>query len=218
MASHTYMLCPSCPNCGICLYLGVIFCHLLWPLLQCSHTQFFVLVVCLQVEQCKTHLTLCIAAQNELEYLKGRGSLDPCLPGKGTLIEPQGTYLMPHQHRAELCSSQQHAAKVSATLQRPASSGILPACSEAIWQRCWASASDAKLRVGAVWGASQVSLLVFLFGFGGFLAIWGGLWEPSGPSDPGNTILFGLLNPEGQQVRCLGAVPSRVHFKAQHRI
>jgi hypothetical protein len=109
---------------------------------------------------------------------------------------------MPHQHRVELCSSQQHAAKVSATLQRPASSDTLSACSEAIWQRCWASASDAKLRVGAVWGASQVSLLVFLFGFGGFLAIWGGLWVPSGPSDPGNTILFGLLDSQGQQVRC----------------
>ena len=73
-------------------------------------------------------------------------------------------------------------------------------CSEAIWQRCWASASDAKLRVGAVWGAAQVSLLVFVFGFGGFLAIWGGLWVPSGPDDPGNTILFSLLKSQGQQV------------------
>lgn len=109
---------------------------------------------------------------------------------------------MPHQHSLALCSSQQHAAKVSAILQRPALSETLPACSEAIWQRCWASASDAKLRVGAVWGAGQVSLLVFLFGFGGFLALWGGLWVPSGPSDPGNTILFGLLTSEGQQVRC----------------
>ncbi len=73
-------------------------------------------------------------------------------------------------------------------------------CSEAIWQRCWASASDAKLRVGAVWGAAQVSLIVFVFGFGGFLAVWGGLWVPSGPDDPGNTILFALLNSQGQQV------------------
>ena len=73
--------------------------------------------------------------------------------------------------------------------------------SEAIWQRCWASASDAKLRVGAVWGAAQVSLIVFVFGFGGFLAVWGGLWVPSGPDDPGNTILFSLLNSQGQQVR-----------------
>ena len=50
--------------------------------------------------------------------------------------------------------------------------------------------------------SSEVSLLVFLFGFGGFLSIWGGLWVPSGPSDPGNTILFGLLSSKGQQVRC----------------
>ncbi len=74
------------------------------------------------------------------------------------------------------------------------------ACSEAIWQRCWASASDAKLRVGAVWGAAQVTVLVFIFGFGGLLAVWSGLWQPSGPDDPGNTILFALLNSQGQQV------------------
>ena len=47
----------------------------------------------------------------------------------------------------------------------------------------------------------QVTLLVFLFGFGGFLAVWSGLWQPSGPNDPGNTILFGLLNSQGQQAR-----------------
>ncbi len=73
-------------------------------------------------------------------------------------------------------------------------------CSEAIWQRCWASASDAKLRVGAIWGALQVTVVVFIFGFGGFLAVWSGLWQPSGPDDPGNTILFALLNAKGQQV------------------
>ena len=50
--------------------------------------------------------------------------------------------------------------------------------------------------------SSEVSLC----GFGGFLAFWGGLWVPSGPNDPGSTILFGLLSSEGQQVRCSGAV------------
>jgi hypothetical protein len=34
--------------------------------------------------------------------------------------------------------------------------GGVHTCSEAIWQRCWASASDAKLRLGALWGAAQV--------------------------------------------------------------
>ncbi|KAK9917023.1 hypothetical protein WJX75_000095 [Coccomyxa subellipsoidea] len=72
--------------------------------------------------------------------------------------------------------------------------------SEAIWQRCWASASDAKLRIGAIWGAAQVTVIVFIFGFGGFLAVWSGLWQPSGPDDPGNTILFALLNAQGQQI------------------
>ena len=62
--------------------------------------------------------------------------------------------------------------------------------------------------MGAVWGAAQVSLIVFVFGFGGFLAVWGGLWVPSGPDDPGNTILFALLNSQGQQV-CDTKTPSR---------
>ncbi len=89
---------------------------------------------------------------------------------------------------------------LSCTAHHGKPKALTVSCSEAIWQRCWASASDAKLRVGAVWGAAQVSLIVFVFGFGGFLAVWGGLFVPSGPDDPGNTILFALLNSQGQQV------------------
>ena len=50
-----------------------------------------------------------------------------------------------------------------------------------------------------LWGA-QVTVVVFIFGFGGFLAAWSGLYVPSGPDDPGNTILFSLLNSQGRQV------------------
>ena len=35
---------------------------------------------------------------------------------------------------------------------------------------------------------------MFLFGFGGLLAAWSGLFVPSGPDDYGNTILFSLLD------------------------
>ena len=41
----------------------------------------------------------------------------------------------------------------------------------------------------------------------GFLAVWGGLWVPSGPDDPGNTILDLLLDSQGQQVRLLSPKP-----------
>jgi hypothetical protein len=57
----------------------------------------------------------------------------------------------------------------------------------------------------------QVTLLVFLFGFGGFLAVWSGLWQPSGPDDPGNTILFALLNSRGQQVRAPNCLHACMH-------
>jgi hypothetical protein len=66
--------------------------------------------------------------------------------------------------------------------------------------------------------SSKVSVLVFLFGFWGFLAMWGALYVPSGPSDPGDTSLFGLLNPEGQQVKCSGAAPGRYPYKPEYRI
>lgn len=51
-----------------------------------------------------------------------------------------------------------------------------------------------QLRLGALIGSIAVSCVVFLFGFGGVLAAWSGLFEPSGPDDYGNTILFSLLD------------------------
>ena len=51
-----------------------------------------------------------------------------------------------------------------------------------------------ELRLGALIGSTVVMCVVFLFGFGGVLATWSGLFVPSGPNDYGNTILFSLLD------------------------
>jgi hypothetical protein len=45
---------------------------------------------------------------------------------------------------------------------------------EAFWQRVWASADTRTLHGGAVIGYTAVVLLIFLSGFGGWLAFAGG--------------------------------------------
>eukprot|EP00887_Chlorella_sp_A99_P003633 scaffold7.g3633.t1 len=47
---------------------------------------------------------------------------------------------------------------------------------EAIWQRAWASSSNRALRVGAALGCTGVTVIVFLSGFAGVLAVWGGVF------------------------------------------
>ncbi|KAK9811347.1 hypothetical protein WJX72_002216 [[Myrmecia] bisecta] len=66
--------------------------------------------------------------------------------------------------------------------------------SEAMWQRCWASKTDRKLIIGATGGFFVTTVVVFLYGFGGFLAAWSGLFVPVDANDYGNTILFSLLD------------------------
>eukprot|EP01134_Creolimax_fragrantissima_P008372 CFRG8372T1 len=46
--------------------------------------------------------------------------------------------------------------------------------SEAMWQRVWASESKSSLYFGAAVASVAISLVTFLFGFGGFLAAWAG--------------------------------------------
>lgn len=46
--------------------------------------------------------------------------------------------------------------------------------SEAVWQRVWASEDNATLRRAAWLGGASVTLVVFFFGFVGFLALWSG--------------------------------------------
>lgn len=65
--------------------------------------------------------------------------------------------------------------------------------SEAMWQRCWAGKDNRSLQLGALFGTLAVIVVVFLFAFGGFLALWGNVWQPSGPDDYGNLLLFSLL-------------------------
>lgn len=64
--------------------------------------------------------------------------------------------------------------------------------SEAVWQRCWASESRKTLLWGSLLGAIAITFVVGLLGFGGILAVWGGLWVPG--VDPVNIVLFKLLN------------------------
>mmetsp|Transcript_1562 Transcript_1562/g.4619 ORF Transcript_1562/g.4619 Transcript_1562/m.4619 type:complete len:552 (+) Transcript_1562:384-2039(+) len=66
--------------------------------------------------------------------------------------------------------------------------------SEAMWQRCWATSTKKNLHIGGALGWFAITSCVFLFGFGGILAAWSGLFVPSGPDDYGNTILFSLLD------------------------
>jgi Na+/proline symporter len=47
--------------------------------------------------------------------------------------------------------------------------------SEAMWQRCWASKDRRTLYLSAALGCVLTSSVVFLFGFGGFLAAWANL-------------------------------------------
>ncbi|KAG0196168.1 hypothetical protein BGX28_010497 [Mortierella sp. GBA30] len=62
--------------------------------------------------------------------------------------------------------------------------------SEGPWQRIWASADENALKRGSLWGAIGLVIVCFLYGFGGFLAMWAGF--PI--SDPfGTTGFFDLL-------------------------
>ncbi|KAF9199679.1 hypothetical protein BGZ49_010180 [Haplosporangium sp. Z 27] len=62
--------------------------------------------------------------------------------------------------------------------------------SEGPWQRIWASADERALKRGSIWGSLALIVVCFLYGFGGFLAMWAGF--PL--SDPyGSTGFFDLL-------------------------
>jgi hypothetical protein len=50
--------------------------------------------------------------------------------------------------------------------------------SEAMWQRVWASHDRRALFGGAAIGSSAIVVLVFLSGFGGWLALAGGMATP----------------------------------------
>ncbi len=46
--------------------------------------------------------------------------------------------------------------------------------SEAMWQKVWASENRAAVIFGGAVGGFLTTIAVFLFGFGGWLAAWGG--------------------------------------------
>jgi hypothetical protein len=59
--------------------------------------------------------------------------------------------------------------------------------SDAFWQRVWSSENDKALRNGSICGAILTTLVIFAFGFFGFLASWAGY-----VSDP-STAFFEIL-------------------------
>jgi solute:Na+ symporter, SSS family len=63
----------------------------------------------------------------------------------------------------------------SAILTMPVSLMAATVFSEAMWQRCWASSTPRALYTGASIATVGVIVVVFGFGFLGFLAVWGGL-------------------------------------------
>lgn len=62
----------------------------------------------------------------------------------------------------------------SSLFTMPASLLTSTLCSEAIWQRVWASESDRALRRASWLAFAAVSTVVFFFGFTGFMALWMG--------------------------------------------
>jgi hypothetical protein len=60
-----------------------------------------------------------------------------------------------------------------------------------MWQKVWASSSRRAVVLGGAGGAFLIMAAVFLFGFGGWLAAWGGLinWDTTDP----NLFLFQIF-------------------------
>ncbi|KAF9580260.1 hypothetical protein BGW38_003165 [Lunasporangiospora selenospora] len=63
--------------------------------------------------------------------------------------------------------------------------------SEGPWQRIWASADEKALRKGSILGSIGLVVVCFLYGFGGFLAIWAGFPLSD---EFGSTAFFDLLS------------------------
>ena len=70
-----------------------------------------------------------------------------------------------------------------------ASTGIF---NDAYWQRVWSSENDKALKTGAVSAFLMVTLVVFTFGFGGFLASWAGYVTTT------DTAFFSILKIKGE--------------------
>ncbi|KAF9437242.1 hypothetical protein BGZ76_001531 [Entomortierella beljakovae] len=78
----------------------------------------------------------------------------------------------------------------AATIAMPISMTCATIFSEGPWQRIWASADEKALKQGSLLGALGLVIACFLFGFGGFLAIWAGY---PASSEDGSTAFFDLL-------------------------
>lgn len=76
--------------------------------------------------------------------------------------------------------------------------------SDAVWQRVWSAKDDRALMVGSFVATAMVSIVTFLFGFGGFIASWAGLVKSP------NTAFFELIaigkDAHGNSIYPLGMV------------
>ncbi|KAF8931651.1 hypothetical protein EDD21DRAFT_341228 [Dissophora ornata] len=78
----------------------------------------------------------------------------------------------------------------AAVIAMPISMTCATIFSEGPWQRIWASADERALKQGSLLGALGLTVVCFLYGFGGFLAIWAGY---PASSEDGSTAFFDLL-------------------------
>lgn len=60
--------------------------------------------------------------------------------------------------------------------------------SESFWQKAWAANNDADLKKGSIYASFLIIIIVFLFGFYGFIAAWAGY-----SSDDPNLALFAIF-------------------------
>ncbi|GLC41104.1 hypothetical protein PLESTB_001792000 [Pleodorina starrii] len=81
----------------------------------------------------------------------------------------------------------------SAIYSMPCSLMAATVFSEAMWQKVWASESRGAVVFGGGVGFALITVAVFLFGFGGWLAAWGGFVSEA--TDP-NLYLFQVFSSE----------------------
>ena len=99
-------------------------------------------------------------------------------------------------------------AGLSSLFSMPVSLVCATLFSESMWQRVWAAEAP-KARLHAAWMAAvSVAVVVFFFGFAGFLALWSGRVPPD--TDP-NLLFFSIFNEPDQPVE-LRNVPGLLAF------
>lgn len=85
----------------------------------------------------------------------------------------------------------------SAIFVMPASLMAATIFNEGMWQRVWAAEDKTALRQGGVMGCIAVTVAIFLYGFFGFIAAWGGLVDYANTNV--NLYLFQIFKTSPEQ-------------------